>query len=151
MTIPTPEPDQQQRPAQTATFAATNRALSRGAGIGVLAGLALDAVVVLVAAVGFDAPALWGALIGTGLALIITVPTLITARFATRGDFGTLAGSVLGAWLLKMIVLVGVLILVRGMDGVNLRWVGIALLAGAVVGVLAEISVLMRHRPRLNV
>ncbi len=137
--------------AQKPSLSATTAALRRGAGIGVLTGLALDAVVVLIAAVGFDASALWGALVGTGLALIITLPTLLTARFAASGEFGVLAGSVLGAWLLKMIVLVGVLILVRGIDGVNLRWVGIALLAGAVVGVLAEIAVLMRHRPQLNV
>ncbi|MCG7426817.1 hypothetical protein M3A96_04385 [Helcobacillus massiliensis] len=141
----------EQNPSAPPRLGETNIALTRAAAIGIAVGVVLDLLVIGIAAVGFDRAELWGAVLGTVLALVVTVPTLLTARFATHRGFGALASAVLGSWLVKMIVLIAVLLLVRGSASVSMPWIGIALLAGAVVATVVEISLMMRHTPRLNV
>lgn len=131
--------------------AANDRAMMRAVRRAVLAGLALDALVVLAAALIGGRPALLGALIGTGLSLVVTLPTLATARWGARGGVAGMAAVVMGAWLAKMVVLIGVLVWVRTLAGISLPWIGIALLLGAVGAAVLEAVLLLRGQPRLEV
>lgn len=137
------------RSAQTA--ARNDAAMIRAVMLAILAGLALDALVVLAALLLGGEGAVLGALAGTGLALIVTLPTLVSARIGARQGPAAMAAVVLGAWLVKMIALVGALILLRGLDGLSSPWMGVALLIGAVVPAVVEALLLLRSRPRLEV
>ncbi|MGP9693286.1 hypothetical protein ACT3TZ_01510 [Brachybacterium sp. AOP25-B2-12] len=111
----------------------------------VVAGIVLDVVVIAVAlVVGGGAPL--AALLGSGLALIISVPSLVPVLLGLDKGIGTFAVVVLGVWLVKMIVLVGGVILVRGIEGVPMPWVGVALLAGGLASLITEAVVLLRIR-----
>ena len=116
-----------------------------------LVGLALDVIVVIIAAIRGDAPAITGALIGTALALVITLPTVVSVRLGARLEPHLAAAVLAGAWLAKMLVVVVVLALLRDVSSISLPWVGIALLAGALASAIAEAIGLTRRRPRLEV
>lgn len=128
-----------------------DRAMLRALVIAIGAGIALDALVILLAAVLGSEGAMPGALIGSGLALVVTLPTLLSARIGMRHGPAAMAGVVLGAWLAKMIVLVGVLLWVRTLPGIAAPWIGVALLVGAVAPAVVEALLLLRSRPRLEV
>ena len=63
----------------------------------------------------------------------------------------TMAATVLGSWAVKMLVVILVLIVVRDMGGVSTRWIGLALLVGAVSAVAVEVTLLARSRQPLDV
>lgn len=111
----------------------------------VVAGIVLDVVVIVIALV-LGGPAVPSALLGTALALVISVPSLIPAVLGLDKGVATFAVLVLGVWLVKMIVLVGGVILVRGIEGLEMPWVGLALLAGGLASLLTEAVVLLRIR-----
>ena len=145
-------PESVAEPTDRASIAARNdaamvrvllRAVLLGAGLAVLA--------VVIAAVLGPAAALRGAAIGAGLSLVVTRPSLLSARLGASRGPGAFAGIVLGAWLVKMIVLVAVLIAVKSLSGISMPWIGIALLAGALVPTLLEGLMLLRARPMLEV
>lgn len=142
------DPDDPGRPDPAARNA---RSMRRAVTVAILVGLGLDLLLVLSAALLAGAPQLWGALIGTALSLVVTIPTLATAHYGARGGIGTMAGVVLGGWLVKMVVLVIALLAVRQLGGVSLRWIGLALLLGAVVAAVVEGVLLLRHRTALEV
>lgn len=119
--------------------------------IAIAVGVALNTALVAVAFVAGPASAMWGALLGMGFALIVTLPTLVTALWGIEGSYGRLAGSVLGTWLIKMVGLIGAVLAARLLEGVSMQWAGVGLLLGAVVPTVVEISLLLRKRPVLNV
>lgn len=119
--------------------------------LALVVGLVLDAIVILIAALGFEGTALNGALIGTGLTLVIVLPPLVIAFAAKRMTPVTMAVTVLGSWAVKMLVVILVLILVRDLGSVSTRWIGLALLVGAVSAVLVEAVLLARTRQPLEV
>ncbi|MDO5645397.1 MAG: hypothetical protein Q4G21_06885 [Dermabacter sp.] len=127
------------------------KALRRAFVIAVIVGVVLDLVLIAVAVAVGDARALNGALVGTGFALIATLPTLITAFWGLDGGFAALATSVLGTWVIKMFALIIAVLVVQGATWLSTPWVGIALLVGAVVPTVVEIGLLIRTRPRLEV
>lgn len=92
-----------------------------------------------------------GALVGIGLSLLVTLPTLVTALWGVKGSFGALAGSVLGTWLVKMGGLIIAVLALREATWLSLPWAGVALLLGAIVPTLVEIGLLLRERPQLEV
>lgn len=137
------------RSAQAA--AVNNRAMLRALGLAIVTGVVLDVLVIAAAAIAGGEGAVPGALTGTGLALVVTLPTLLSARIGTRHGPAAMAGVVLGTWLGKMVVLIGVLLWVRTLSGVSLPWIGVALLVGAVAPAVVEALLLLRARPRLEV
>lgn len=127
------------------------RHIQRALLLAIVAGVVIDLLVVVLAAVAFDAPALRGALVGSALALVVTVPTLASARLTRDRDAMMSAAVLVGAWLVKMFVLVIVLALLQDTSAVSRPWIGIALLAGALVAAVTEALVLLSRRPRLEV
>lgn len=125
--------------------------MQRATLVALAVGLVLDAVVVAVAALRFETPAVVGALIGTGLMLVIVLPTVVIAFRGRHMTPVTMAVVVLGSWAAKMFVVIIVLALVRGLETVSSPWIGIALLVGAVCAVLVEGVLLVRSRQPLNV
>lgn len=119
--------------------------------LALVVGMVLDVVVIAIAATGSDGPALVGALIGTGLTLVVVLPTLAITFAGPRMTPVSMAATVLGSWAVKMLVVILVLIIVRDMAGVSTRWIGLALLVGAVSAVAVEVVLLARSRQPLDV
>ncbi|MGP5079081.1 hypothetical protein ACTXKZ_13590 [Brachybacterium alimentarium] len=128
-----------------------DRAMQRAVLLALVVGLVLDAIVITIAAVTADGPALIGALIGTGLTLVVVLPTLVIAVIGRRMTPVTMAAGVLGSWAVKMLIVILVLIVVRDLASVSTRWIGLALLVGAVSAVTVEVTLLMRSRQPLDV
>lgn len=125
--------------------------MRRAVVIALMIGLALDLVVIILAASLGDGPAVTGALIGTGLTLVVVLPTLAMVFLGRRLAPVTMAATVLGSWAVKMLVVIIVLLLVRDLPSVSAPWLGAALLVGAVSAVLGEGVLLARTRQPLNV
>lgn len=141
-TAPTPA-----HPTQPSSASADERRLlTRAMLLAIGAGIILDAATIVLAGLIGGAPALYGALIGTGLALIISVPTLITVRIAPAQGIGMMSAIVLGGWLVKMALLVVAVVLVRGMEGITMPWVGVALLLGGLAAALTEVVLVARAK-----
>ena len=96
--------------------------------LGVLAAVGI-AVGVLVAGL----PGLWGALLGVGVALIFSATTVWTMLRTVDSSPTTTAAVVMGSWLAKMVVLIAVLVVLRGMDFYD-RWVFAGVLLVGVIG-----------------
>ena len=103
---PTPE-----SPARRRT--AGDRGMLRATLAALIVGLAIDVIVIVIAAAMFDSPAVVGALIGTGLTLVVVVPTVVSAYLAPRLSPLAMAVTVLASWAGKMVIVVVVLILLR--------------------------------------
>ncbi|MGP9680925.1 hypothetical protein [Brachybacterium sp. AOP3-A1-3] len=128
-----------------------DRAMQRVLILALVVGMGLDVVVIVIAAMSSDSPALVGALIGTGLTLVVVLPTLAITFAGPRMTPVSMAATVLGSWAVKMLVVILVLIIVRDMAGVSTRWIGLALLVGAVSAVAVEVTLLARSRQPLDV
>jgi hypothetical protein len=128
-----------------------DRAMQRATLIALGVGLVLDLLVIVLAVTSFDAPAVSGALIGTGLTLVIVLPTVAIALLGRRMTPVTMAATVLGSWAVKMLVVILVLILVRDLASVSTRWIGLALLVGALSAIFVEVVLLARSRQPLEV
>ncbi len=145
----TPRPDQADG-IRTAR-ARNERMLLRALLLAVVAGVVIDLVVILVAlGVGKDG-AVAGALVGSALALVVTLPTVGSALAARRLDATAWAMVLMGSWMVKMFVLIIALLLLRDAEWLSRPWLGLALLAGAIVSAVTEAVGMMRGRPRLEV
>lgn len=80
-----------------------------------------------------QAPGVWGAVIGVGLALVFSGTTIVSMLVTSGKPATTMAAVVMGAWLGKVIVLIAVLALLRGEDFYD-RGVLAAVLVLGVVG-----------------
>lgn len=141
---PTPESPVRRRTAG-------DRGMLRATLAALIVGLLIDAIVIVIAAVSFDSPALVGALIGTGLTLVVVVPTVVSAYLAPRLSPLAMAVTVLASWAGKMVVVVVVLIALRDVEAVSFLWVGLTLLVGALSGVAVEMILLSKVRQPLDV
>ncbi|MBE9403084.1 hypothetical protein M4D54_01325 [Brachybacterium sp. p3-SID1565] len=128
-----------------------DRGMLRATLVALAVGVALDAVVIAVAAVAFDTPAVLGALVGTALTLVVVVPTVVTAYLAPKLGAIAMAVTVLASWGAKMVIVIVVLILLRDTAQVSIAWVGIALLVGALCAIAAEMILLLKVRQPLDV
>ncbi|WP_114855335.1 hypothetical protein [Brachybacterium sp. YJGR34] len=128
-----------------------DRGMQRATVVAVLVGLVLDLAVIAVAATRDESSALVGALIGTGLTLVIVVPSVAITYAGPRLTPVSMAAAVLGSWAAKMLIVILVLVLVRDTAAVSTLWIGLALLVGAVSAVLVEAILLVRTRQPLSV
>lgn len=128
-----------------------DRGMLRATLVALAVSVALDAVVIAVAAVAFDTPAVLGALVGTALTLVVVVPTVVTAYLAPKLGAIAMAVTVLASWGAKMVIVIVVLILLRDTAQVSITWVGIALLVGALCAIAAEMILLVKVRQPLDV
>ncbi|MDN5685498.1 MAG: hypothetical protein L0G94_02290 [Brachybacterium sp.] len=147
-----PRPD---RPSSSAARprrrAVGDRAMQRATLIALGVGIVLDVLVIVLAAMIGEPPALSGALIGAGLTLVIVLPTVAVAFAGKHLSPVSMAATVLGSWAVKMLIVILVLIAVRDLDAVSTRWIGLALLVGAVSAVFVEAVLLARSRQPLEV
>lgn len=98
--------------------------------------LLVGALVVLGCAVGglvAGLPGVWGALIGAGLAAFFCATTIWSMQRTVGKPPTAMAGMVMGTWLAKIVVLVGVLAVLRG-AGFYDPYVLFAVLAVGAVG-----------------
>src|SRR5690625_1833695 len=112
-----------------------DRAMQRATLMALIVGLVLDGLLILFAAVRHDSPAVLGAVVGTVLTLVIVVPSVTIAFTGKRMTPVTMAAAVLGSWAGKMMVVIIVLVLLKDVDAVSKRWIGQALLVGAISAV----------------
>ncbi|MDO5662611.1 MAG: hypothetical protein Q4G40_07950 [Brachybacterium sp.] len=143
---PTPHP----APAQEARRTAGDRGMIRATALAVVIALTIDIVVILLALLFAGGPALAGALVGTALALVMTVPTYGIALIARHLGPAGMAGAVLGSWGGKMVVVLVVLLLIRDLAAVSNWWAAGALLVGAACGIIVEMVMLARTRQPLD-
>lgn len=128
-----------------------DRAMRRAAVIALIVGLVLDLIVLAIALARGEGPAVNGALIGTGLTLVIIVPTLVITIVGARMSPLTMAATVLGSWAGKMLIVILVLVLVKDLAAVSSLWIGLALLVGAVPAITIEGVLMARSRQPLYV
>lgn len=146
----TPSTSGARRPV-SARRAASDRSMQRATLIAAGVGLVADVVLLAIAATRPESAALYGALVGTGLTLVIVLPTVAIAFAGPRLTPVSMAATVLGSWAVKMFVVILVLLLVRDMAALSTQWIGLALLVGAVSAMVVEATVLMRTRQPLDV
>ncbi|ASK64816.1 hypothetical protein CFK39_02015 [Brachybacterium avium] len=141
------------RPAPTAPRRRTagDRSMQRATVIAVVVGLVLDLVVILIAATRPESTALAGALVGTGLTLIVVLPSAVISFLSPRLSPLTMAATVLGSWAVKMFVVILILLAVKDLPSLSTQWIGLALLVGAVSAMLLEATLLLRTRQPLDV
>lgn len=130
---------------------AGDRAMQRATLMALIVGLVLDGLLILFAALRHDSPAVLGAVVGTALTLVIVVPSVTIAFTGKRMTPVTMAAAVLGSWAGKMLVVIIVLVLLKDVDEVSKRWIGQALLVGALSAVAVEAVLLIRSRQPLDV
>lgn len=128
-----------------------HRAIMRTLVIAIAVGVLIDAVLIAAAAIWADTPAVLGALIGTALALVVTVPTLLSVHLGRHQSPLTAAAILAGSWLAKMFVLVIVLAALPDVAAISRPWLGFALLGGALAAAVTEAAGLLAKRPRLEV
>lgn len=143
-------------PSGAATPAGTmrtagDRGMLRATVIALIVGVVLDLVVIAVAVLAYDTPAVLGAVVGTVLTLVVVVPTVVTAYLAPRLGAASMAVTVLASWGGKMVVVVVTLLVLRGVEQVSMLWIGIALLVGALCAIASEMILLAKVRQPLDV
>ncbi|EYT48200.1 hypothetical protein JOD52_001893 [Brachybacterium muris] len=130
---------------------AGDRGMLRATVVALIVGVVLDVVVIAVAAMAYDTPAVLGTLVGTVLTLVVVVPTVVTAYLAPRLGAASMAVTVLASWGGKMVVVVVTLLVLRGVEQVSMLWIGIALLVGALCAIASEMILLAKVRQPLDV
>lgn len=96
----------------------------------------LGALIVLGVAIGAlvsGLPGVWGALLGVGVALVFSATTVWVMLRTVDASPTTTAAVVMTSWLAKMVVLIAVLVVLRGMDFYD-RWVFAGVLLVGVIG-----------------
>lgn len=136
----TPQPQSARRRGPTALVTPMRRVLR----VGLIAFLiALPAAVLLGYLVAGTAGA-WGAAVGMGIAVGFFAITVGVALGTADMDATALGASVLGSWLIKMILLIVVLVLLRDADFYSRPVLFLSLLAGTIGTLVLEALVITR-------
>ena len=96
-------------------------------------------------------PGLFGALVGTVMAVVfmgITAASILLAnRFAGSDLFvGAFFGIVLGGWLLKFIVFIVLVVLLRDADWLDTTVLFLSLVAGVIASLVVDVLVVAKSR-----
>lgn len=114
-------------------------------------GLALLAITI-VSIVGWCAarglPGLWGVLLGAGIGGGFVLLTVISVLATSKTDPATTMTVVLGGWLIKVVVLLVVLVILRGMTFYDNLALGVTLVSALVVVLASETWGVMSTRSR---
>ena len=120
------EPDGKSRPAPRALVLPMHRILRIG---GIAAAIALPAAALLGYLIA-GMPGLWGGLLGIGIAVAFLAVTVIVGLATAGAEAAMLGFAVLGSWLIKIIVLIGVMAFLRGQDFYSRPVLFVSLLVG---------------------
>lgn len=113
---------------------------------GVIGLVVLAVVVIPVGWVIAGAAGLWGALIGLALGGLFVLTTAISALFTASLPATTAGAVMLGGWLLKVLIALGVLFALRGADFYHSGVFGSVVIAALVVLLAAETYGVVRTR-----
>jgi hypothetical protein len=126
------------RPAPRALVAPMSRILR----IGTIAVLGALPVATLLGYLLAGAPGAWGALIGMGIAVAFFAVTVIVALVTARTRRTSMLGlAVVASWVLKVAVLIGILMALRGADFYSRPALFISLLVGTIGTLVIEARV----------
>lgn len=142
MTSPAQPGPSGRTPGPTALVTPMRRVLR----IGLLASVVALPVAVLLGYLVSGAAGAWGAAIGMGIAVGFFTITVGVALGTAGMDATALGASVLGSWLVKMILLILVLVLLRDADFYSRPVLFVALLVGTVGTLVLEALVVTRTR-----
>ena len=112
----------------------------------VLATAAVGAIVVVVAALVAGASGVWGALLGTGLAIAFFAITIVAVSAAARVANELMLPVALGTYLVKIVGIALALFLLRDTTAFDRPTFAIATVVGAVVFMTAEMRIAVRSR-----
>jgi len=112
--------------------------------IGLIASLVALPLAVLIGHLVAGAAGAWGAAIGMGIAVGFFTITVGVALVTAGMDATALGASVLGSWLIKMVLLLVVLALLRDADFYSRPVLFIALLVGTIGTLVLEALVVTR-------
>jgi hypothetical protein len=150
-TAPARSPEQiraaREREILAATAAPQTAPVFRTALTGTL--LLTAALVVLGGGIGLavsGTPGLWGALIGAGLALLFSGATPLSMLLTAGSTVQRMTAVVMVTWLVKVVVVIAVLVVLRGLDFYDHRVFGIVLLVGVAASALLDYRAVVRHR-----
>jgi hypothetical protein len=89
---------------------------------------------------------LWGALIGVGIALVFSGTTVLSLlKTATAGPT-TMMAVVMGAWLVKLVVIVVVLVILKQFDFYNPTVLFLVSIAGVIGSAVLDARAVQRGR-----
>jgi hypothetical protein len=111
--------------------------------------LLLGALTVVGVLVGFLVDGLagvWGALIGVGVALIFSGTTVISVQRTTHSPPATMMAVVLGAWLLKIVVVIAVFVVLKPLDFYNPQVLALVSFAGVIGSAVLDARAVQRGR-----
>jgi hypothetical protein len=114
--------------------------------IGLIASLVALPIAVLIGYLVAGASGAWGAAIGMGIAIGFFTITVGIALVTAGMDATALGASVLGSWLVKMILLLVVLALLRDADFYSRPVLFVSLLVGTIGTLVLEALVVTRTR-----
>ncbi len=104
------------------------------------------AVVVVVAGVLAGRMGVYGALLGSGLAIAFFAVTIVVVSVAGRIADELMLPAALGTYLLKMIAIAAMLVLLRDTTAFNRTAFALATVIGACVFMVAELRIALRTR-----
>ncbi|WP_246169180.1 hypothetical protein [Actinotalea subterranea] len=91
-------------------------------------------------------PGVWGALIGAAVALLFSGTTVVSMMRTTTASVTTTGAVILGAWLVKMMVLVALFAVLDGMDFYDRRVLVGVVLVGVVGSAYLDYRAVSRGR-----
>lgn len=114
--------------------------------VGLLTLLALAPVATGLGALVAGRPGVWGALLGLALPALVLLVTLGAALATRRSRPEVLAAAVLGSYLFKLVLVIAVLAVLRGLDGYDRPVLGVTALVGLTVALVAEAVATVRAK-----
>lgn len=134
-------------PVEPGEQAEAVRAVLRRALRDMLVLVAVLAVVgVLVGALVAGLPGVWGAAIGVVVALVFSGTTVLSMLRTADAPAATTAAVILGAWLVKMILLVALFAVLRPMDFYDRNVLVVVVLVGVLGSVYLDYRAVTRGR-----
>ena len=91
-------------------------ALRKALYVGVAGWLALSVLSVLVWFLIDGSPGIWGTLVGAGIGGFFVLTTAITTLATAKSPATTMGAVLMGTWLLKLLIVLGVVFVIRDFD-----------------------------------
>lgn len=91
-------------------------------------------------------PGVWGALMGVGVALVFSGTTIVSVLFTASASPTTMMAVVLGAWIAKMALLLGVLAIAGQLSFYHRVIFAIVMIVGAFGSAILDMYVVVKGR-----
>ena len=115
----------------------------RYGGAGLIAVAVVSSVISYLAA---GSKGLWGALIGAAVGGAFIIATVLVMYLMRNAPPTTTGGVLMGSWLLKLLVAIGVMAVLRGMDFYNDKALVLTIVATMIVMLTVETMAIVRTR-----